>query len=109
MGLARYFVVPTSSGWMVTLDGRTIGRYPTRSEAADAAIVMANLMGAMQHDADVMLEREPGAPLELIWTYGVDALPTQRIRSATRPPAANNANAAFKRRVKRIQRGEAAA
>jgi hypothetical protein len=109
MGLARYFVLPTGQHWSVTLEGATMGRYPTHSEAADAAIVMANLMGAMQHDADVMMEREPGAPLELIWTYGIDALPAQRIRAAARPQDATGATAAFKRRVRRIQRGEAAA
>jgi hypothetical protein len=106
MGLARYFIMSDSQMWLVTLEGRTMGRYPTRSEAIDAAIVMADLMGAMQHDADVMMEREPGAPLELVWTYGLDRLPQKRVRTISRK---GSITTTFRKRVKRIQRGEAAA
>ena len=40
----------------------------TKKEAINSAIVMADLMGSMGHDADVMLD--DGEKLALIWTYG---------------------------------------
>jgi len=108
MGLVRYFITPLDGEWLVTLEGGPIGRYPSCADAVEAAIVMADLMGAMQHDADVMLERAPGEPLELIWTFGVDQMPRQRARSVTRPAATSDA-AKVRPHVRRIQRGEAAA
>jgi hypothetical protein len=79
MSLARYFVFERDNDWLVTLDGAALGRHPDRSIALNSAIVMADLMGTMQHDADVMVET--GSTLEIAWTYGVDAVP-QRMEAA---------------------------
>ena len=58
MDCARYFVFPSNAEWLVSIDGTLIGRHRTRPEALRSAIVMADLMGSMQHDADVMIEDE---------------------------------------------------
>ena len=73
MSLARYFVFENEQDWLVTLDGTRLGRHADRSAAVTSAIVMADLMGSMRHDADVMVETE--GRLQSAWTYGVDALP----------------------------------
>lgn len=75
MSLARYFVMPVGDEWIVTLDGATIGRHASRQAALNSAIIMADLMGSMQHDADVMIQGE--GRLDLAWTYGTDELPGQ--------------------------------
>lgn len=36
---------------------------------------MADLMGSMNHEADVLLEAD--GHLDFAWTYGIDALPDQ--------------------------------
>jgi hypothetical protein len=72
-GLARYFVFERDGRWLVTLDGAPVGRHADRPAALTSAIVMADLMGAMKHEADVMVE-EDGA-LGIAWTYGVDPVP----------------------------------
>lgn len=77
MSEARYFVFFRVSEWIVTLDGAAIARHPTRLEALSSAIVMADLMGSMQHTADVMLET--GGKLDLAWTYGVDPVPARPV------------------------------
>jgi hypothetical protein len=76
MSLARYFVFERGHDWLVTLDGAPIGRHPERDAALNSAIVMADLMGTMQHDADVMVET--GGKLEIAWTYGVDPVPPRQ-------------------------------
>ena len=73
MALARYFVFNRGRDWLVTLDGAPMARYATKPQALDSAIVMADLMGSMQHDADVMLEDE--GKLAIAWTFGADPLP----------------------------------
>jgi hypothetical protein len=73
MSLARYFVFERNRDWLVTLDGAPLGRHADRSSAVSSAIVMADLMGAMRHDSDVMLETD--GRLEIAWTYGVDPVP----------------------------------
>ncbi len=73
MSLARYFVFERSGDWIITLDGMPIGRHQSRPAALHSAIVMADLMGSMQHDADVMVE--DGGSLALAWSYGADAMP----------------------------------
>ena len=73
MSLARYFVFETDNNWLVTLDGAPLGRHVNRSAAVNSAIVMADLMGSMRHDSDVMVERD--GRLEIAWTYGTDTLP----------------------------------
>lgn len=73
MSLARYFVFKNVDGWMVTLDGAPIGRHRSRPDALGSAIVMADLMGTMHHEADVMVE-DDGA-LAVVWTFGVDLVP----------------------------------
>ena len=75
MSLARYFVFERDDDWLVTLDGTPLARHGNREAAISSAIVMADLMGAMQHDADVMIETH--GELEIAWTYGVDPLPGQ--------------------------------
>ena len=73
MSLARYFVFQRQHYWLVTLDGAPLGRHRDRSAAVNSAIVMADLMGSMRHDADVMVGTE--GRLDIAWTYGVDSLP----------------------------------
>jgi hypothetical protein len=83
MGLARYFVLRHADHWLVTLEGRAMAHVASKSQAISSAIVMANLMGSMSHDADVMLEdREK---LRLVWTYGVDKVPKSSGRQIARP------------------------
>ena len=71
--LARYFVFEAGGRWYVTLDGAPLGRHADRPAALNSAIVMADLMGSMKHDADVMLE--DAGQLRLAWTYGADDIP----------------------------------
>jgi hypothetical protein len=80
MALARYFVFERDHDWLVTLDGAPIGRHRDRSAALNSAIVMADLMGSMRHDADVMVD--DGGKLEIAWTFGVDALPQIQEKAA---------------------------
>jgi hypothetical protein len=77
--LARYFLFPVESEWIVTLEGRVMTRCATRTEAIEAAVIMADLMGAMHHDADVM-KLEAGS-LDLIWTYGQDKVSGRKRKS----------------------------
>lgn len=84
MGLARYFVFNRKDKWVVALEGVEMARHGSRPEALSSAIVMADLMGAMKHDADVMVEDK--GQLELAWTYGIDAIPD--ILADRNPPAA---------------------
>lgn len=79
MGLARYFVVRHNDEWLVTLEGRTMAVHRSQPKAINSAIIMADLMGAMHHDADVMAEDSPGAPLRLVWTYGQAKAPVAPI------------------------------
>ena len=73
MSEARYFVFPRGEAWIVTLDGMPVGRHPSRDDAVQSAIVMADLMGSMRHDADVMVQDD--GRLDVVWTYGVDPIP----------------------------------
>jgi hypothetical protein len=73
VALARYFVFENDNHWVVMLDGMLVGQCPDRQEALRSAIVMADLMGSMRHDADVLVEAD--GRLDFAWTYGVDALP----------------------------------
>jgi hypothetical protein len=68
MAHARYFVTPHAGHWRVSLESRTMGEVATKDQAINSAIVMADLMGNMGHDADVMLD--DGEKLAVIWTYG---------------------------------------
>jgi len=101
MSLARYFLLRAGNDWLVTLEGQVMVSCASRTEAIEAAIVMADLMGAMHYDVDVMVEEEAGKSLELVWTYGRDKLPpaiAKRKAEAQRP----------RRHVHLVQRGEAA-
>ncbi len=80
MSLARYFVFERDDAWLVTLNGGAIARHESRTDAVNSAIVMADLMGSMKHDADVMLEA--AGRLELAWTYGKDAVPVAGMAAA---------------------------
>lgn len=80
MSLARYFVFEREHDWLVTLDGTRLGRHADRSAAVTSAIVMADLMGTMRHDADVMVEQD--GRLEIAWTYGVDSVPPAQEKAA---------------------------
>ncbi len=73
MGLVRYFVFRNGDRWLVTQDGLPMGRHDTQDAALASAVVMANLMGAMKYDADVMVEG--GDRLELAWSYAAATLP----------------------------------
>jgi hypothetical protein len=96
MGLVRYFVVKQEDEWLVTLEGRTMAIHRSQSQAISSAIVMADLMGAMHHDADVMVEDSPGEGLRLVWTYGQDKVPVAPIRVLQVVPSHSH--------VKRVQR-----
>ncbi len=76
MSLARYFVFQAGNDWMVMFDGEIVGRHRARQQALDSAVVMADLMGSMQHDADVMIEAD--GRLDLAWIYGRDRLPGEQ-------------------------------
>jgi hypothetical protein len=71
--IARYFVFERDGQWLVTLDGAQVGRHINRPSALNSAIVMADLMGSMKHEADVMVEH--GGALDVVWTYGVNPVP----------------------------------
>ena len=73
MSLVRYFVFNSGKEWLITLDGELLSRHPSRDAALKSATVMADLMGAMHHEADVMVETE--GQLDIAWTHGADALP----------------------------------
>lgn len=73
MSLARYFVFQSHDRWVVVLDGMVVGAHPGRDEALHSAILMADLMGSMRHEADVLLEAE--GRLDFAWSYGTDSLP----------------------------------
>ncbi len=73
MGLVRYFVFKAGPDWLVTQDGTPLARHGTQAAAVTSAIVMADLMGAMQYDADVMVEAD--GSLGLAWSYGIDPAP----------------------------------
>ena len=96
MGLARYFVVRRQDEWLVMLEGRAMAVHRSQPQAISSAIVMADLMGAMHHDADVMVEDNPGAPLRLVWTYGQDKVPVSPIPVLQVVPSHSH--------VKRVQR-----
>lgn len=83
MGHARYFVIPQAENWLVTLEGRTMAQVAAKTEAINSAIVMADLMGSMGHDADVMLGEDE--KLALIWTYGQDTFRGSHPRKVARP------------------------
>jgi hypothetical protein len=103
MSHARYFVLRVRDRWRVTLEGCTMTHYATRTEAIESAIVMADLMGSMHHDSDVMVEMGPGLPLELVWTFGsTDRTP--RARKATEPEVVE-----IQPHVRLVQRGGVAA
>jgi hypothetical protein len=78
VGLVRYFVFKAGLDWLVVQDGTPLARHETREAALRSAIVMADLMGAMKYDADVMVEAD--GRLGLAWSYGAD--PTPRIGEA---------------------------
>lgn len=80
MSLARYFVFERNNSWTVALDGTPLGHHASRPAALSSAIVMADLMGSMKHDADVMLETD--GRLEVAWTYGIDKVPDLRSEAA---------------------------
>ncbi|HQZ13288.1 MAG TPA: hypothetical protein PK286_10425 [Devosia sp.] len=102
MDLARYFLMRVGDRWCVTLDGRLIASYPTRTRATSAAVIMADLMGAMHYDADVVVDMGHGLPLELVWTYGRDQVPPRRPRAVESPEAETHPG------VWQVQHGEAA-
>lgn len=93
MGHARYFVMPHATHWLVTLEGRTMAHVASKNEAVNSAIVMADLMGSMGHDADVMLD--DGEKLALIWTYGQSKFRGSHRRKVN-PPRRDRSNSHVK-------------
>ena len=83
MSHVRYFVIPHNENWLVTLEGRRMAQVASRREAINSAIVMADLMGSMGHDADVMLDE--GEKLTLIWTYGQNTFRGSHPRKVATP------------------------
>lgn len=103
MDLARYFVMQIGDRWFITLDGQPMSSYATRSQAVSAAVIMADLMGAMHHDADVMVDMGHGLPLELVWSYGRDEVPAPRVPLTIVAPDPQD-----HLHVRQVQHGEAA-
>lgn len=99
MSFARYFLHRLDDAWLVSLEGRAMARCASREEALEMAIVMADLMGAMHHDADVMVSADGNAPLELVWSFRRDKLPS-RLRKRRRSVAA------AQRHLRLVQHGE---
>lgn len=84
MNHVRYFVMPHAGHWLVTLEGRTMAHVASKAEAINSATVMADLMGSMGHDADVMLD--DGETLAIIWTYGQNRVSGVHQRKVPKPP-----------------------
>ena len=61
-------------------DNATPAAVADRQPALHSAIVMADLMGSMRYEADVMLEED--GRLALAWTYGENPVPTDMGRAA---------------------------
>ncbi len=76
------FVFPRERDWVVMLDGQPIGRHGSRRQALNSAIVMADLMGSMQHDADVMVEDEDGCGSPGAYGHGSCCPQASRRRAA---------------------------
>lgn len=74
MSFVRYFVIRRGGRWLVTLDGQLMAVCAGRTEAIETATIEADLMGAMHHDADVVVEGLSGS-LEVVWTHGQDPAP----------------------------------
>jgi len=89
LAFARYFVFGSGDQWLVVMDGNKLATCQTQGQAVGKAAAMANLMGKMGHDADVMVEDDDA--LNLAWTYGVDSYP---LTAQRRPAAVNSASAA---------------
>ena len=83
MAHVRYFVTPHADHWRVSLESRTMSQVATKDAAINSAIVMANLMGNMGHDADVMLD--DGEKLAVIWTYGENTFRGSHPRKVAAP------------------------
>lgn len=99
MGFARYFLMQRNGSWLVTLEGRVMAICASRTEAIETAATMADLMGSMHYDADVVVETGDGSGLEVVWAFGTNAVPkqTSKRRETVAPP----------QHVKLVQRGEA--
>lgn len=95
MSFVRYFVIRRNGRWLVALDGQLMAVCASRTEAIETATIEADLMGAMHHDADVVVETMTGG-LEVVWTYGQNPAPTP-VPHRPEPSASH---------VKLIQRGE---
>jgi hypothetical protein len=63
---ARYYVFKQEKSWLVVFEGRVMSRHTGKQKAIQSAIGMANLMGAMHYDADVMLD-DGKSPLQQVW------------------------------------------
>ena len=100
MSLARYFLVRRNGLWLVTLEGRVMALCASRTEAIETAATMADLMGSMHYDADVVIESDDGSGLEVVWTFGSDEAPQM---SGRRHEAG-----ATHSHLKLVQRGEPA-
>ena len=63
---ARYYVFKQEKAWLVVFEGRVMSRHTAKQKAIESAVGMANLMGAMHYDADVMLD-DGKSPLQQVW------------------------------------------
>jgi hypothetical protein len=63
---ARYYVFKQEKTWLVVFEGRVMSRHTAKQKAIESAVGMANLMGAMHYDADVMLD-DGKSPLQQVW------------------------------------------
>jgi hypothetical protein len=82
MTLARYFVFQQDDMWIVGFEGRVMAHFVTKAAAIDSARGMANLMGTMHYDADVMVDDNG---LHHVWAYGRDKLISPARRARKKP------------------------
>ena len=67
-----YIVRPSGARWAVCLKDKTLGVFGERSEAIQAAVVVAEASGRSGRVSEVLAEEEGGETL-LIWEVGRDA------------------------------------
>ena len=67
-----YIVQPSQERWAVRLSGETLAVFEGRSEAIQAAVVVAESSGRSGRASEVLSEQENGDML-LVWEVGRDA------------------------------------
>ena len=68
----QYLVAPLGERWAVKLRDNILATFSRRGEAIEAAITVAQSLGA-QGIAGQVLSSDADGDIQPIWTYGVDA------------------------------------